>query len=160
MKGNWFPGAVLIGFGLYAFFQHSSYHPPFPVFTWPTILLIIGAAFLIHAYSGKDYEMILPGVILAGIGAHFHAARYFSLEANDTGIYFLIIAFGFFLLHLKTKKGLLYGWLFFTIAVFQLFYGKILDLFGRIENQIVQLSSFLPLALIAIGLYFLLFKRK
>ncbi|MCM3798046.1 DUF5668 domain-containing protein [Caldibacillus thermoamylovorans] len=79
MKKQMFPGIVLIGFGLYFFLQKFTIPVPAAVFSWPTILLIVGVALLIQAYRGGDFQLIVPGVLLVGLGIHFHLAQQWNI---------------------------------------------------------------------------------
>lgn len=74
-----FPGLILLGFGLYFYLEHSQIDILKEYLTLPTLLIIVGIAFLGQGYGGKDYEAILPGVILTGFGIHFHIVNRLSI---------------------------------------------------------------------------------
>lgn len=154
-----FPGMILIGFGIYFFLQHAgvSISPQF--YSWPTLLMIVGIAFLGQGYLGKDYEAILPGVILVGFGLHFHILSHFAFLANHIGSFILILALGFFLRYQKTHSGLFYALLFLILAVFLLFYDNISSYFGLLQNEVSVVWKFWPLLLIGLGILFV-FKNK
>lgn len=161
MKGQRiFPSVILIGFGLFFFLQQTNINWPWSIFTWPTMFIIVGIAFLIQAYGGKTYESILPGIIFFGLGIHFHLVNNLQYSFDHVGIIILFIALGFFLYYQKTKNGLLYGWLFLILAVFQLFYQKLFSMLGNLETTLADLSSIWPIILIVIGVYLFFFKRK
>ncbi|MCY9139245.1 LiaF transmembrane domain-containing protein [Peribacillus frigoritolerans] len=154
-----FPGIVLIGFGLYFFLEHSQIEIFPGFFSWPTLLCIVGAAFLIQAYSGNEYESILPGVILLGFGAHFHIAENLEMWPDDIGIFILIISLGFILRARKTNSGMFHGMVIFIVSITFLFYDKITTSFGIVETTTANIERFWPFALMAIGIYFLVRKK-
>ena len=71
-----FIGVLLIGFGLFFVLQQYSIPILSRFDTWPTILIILGMAFLAQGYLNKQPESILPGGILTGLGIHFHALHH------------------------------------------------------------------------------------
>lgn len=154
-----FPAIILIGFGIYFYLQQSKIEVFKEFYTWPTLLIIVGFAFLVQAYKAKDYEAILPGIILFGFGIHFHIVNIFSFWPNHIGSFILIIALGFLLRYQKLKTGLFQGLLFLVLAILLLFYDKIGKWFGLLENGLSFVWNFWPAILIIIGLFFL-FRKK
>lgn len=116
-----FPGIILIGFGAYFFLQQSNIPALQPLNTWPTLLMIVGIAFLFQGYGAKDYNAILPGVILFGFGLHFHVVNRLEIWPDHIGTFILIIALGFLLRHQKTGTGIFQGILFLILAALMLF---------------------------------------
>lgn len=156
-----FPGIILIGFGAYFLLQQMGITIFREFFTWPTLLLIVGIAFLGQGYSAGDSEAILPGVIMTGFGLHFHLAGVVSFWPNNTiGMLILIISIGFFLRFQKTNSGLFQAFLFLIIAVLLLFYDKVTGYFGLLQNGMNIVWKFWPVLLIVVGIYFLLKKKK
>ncbi len=155
-----FPGIILIGFGVFFFWQQSEISLFAGFISWPTLLMIVGIAFLCQGYGGKDYESILPGVILTGFGLHFHVVNYLSIWPNTMGTFILIIALGFLLRYQKLGTNLFYGILFLALAALLLFYDKVMGWFGLFENNITTFAQLWPFALILIGVYLLFLKRK
>lgn len=155
-----FPGVILIGFGLYFFLQQTGLNNIQPFLSWPTLLIVIGLAFLAEAYSGNEASGILPGVILTGFGIHFHVVNHFQFWSNDTGVFILIISLGFLMQYQKTKKGLFQGLLFLILAIITLFYDKVIEWLGILENRAFSLWQFWPIVLIIIGGYLLFIKKK
>ena len=155
-----FPGIVLIGFGLFFFLDGTPIQKFLPLFIWPTMLAILGIAFLIQGYGAKEYESIIPGVLFLGLGIHFYISQRYQVQFDHIGVIILMLALGFFLRHQKTKSGLFYGWLFFILAIFRLFYGEFVVWLGRLGKSLEQLDSFWPILLIASGVFVFLFKRK
>jgi hypothetical protein len=156
-----FPGIILIGFGAYFLLEQTGIHLFSQFFTWPTMLIIVGLAFLGQGYAEKDYEAILPGVIMFGFGLHFHlVSRFASWPHNTIGMLILIIALGFFLRFQKTSKGLFQAFLFLVLAVLLLFYDKIARYFGLLQNGMSFVWKFWPILLMVVGIYFILKKKK
>lgn len=151
-----FPGITLIGFGLYFLLERSHITIFKGFYSWPTLLCIVGLAFLIQAYYGKDHNVILPGIILFGFGAHFHLVKLLDTWPNHYGIFILIISIGFILQARKTKSGMFYGVTLCILAIFILFYDKVTSLLSLTQNVI----SFWPFVLMAFGVYVLFFRKK
>jgi len=155
-----FPGIILIGFGIFFFLQQTNLPLVAQFMTWPTLLMIVGVAFLCQGYAGTDYEAILPGVILTGFGFHFHVVNRLAIWPDALGVFILIIALGFLLRYQKTRNGLFQGVLFLSLAGLLLFYNQVMSWFGLLENKITIIGKFWPVALILVGAYLLFFKRK
>ncbi|MFJ7727131.1 LiaF transmembrane domain-containing protein [Neobacillus sp. NPDC097160] len=156
-----FPGIILIGFGAYFLLQQTGITLFQAFFTWPTLLIIVGIAFLGQGYSAREYEAILPGVIMSGFGLHFHFSGHLSFwPTNTIGMLILIISIGFFLRFQKTNNGLLQAFLFLILAVLLLFYDKIAGYFGLLQNGMNFIWKFWPALLIVVGIYFLLKRKK
>lgn len=154
-----FLAVVLIGIGFYFFLQQANITISQQVFTWPTLLMIAGAAFLGQGYIGKDYEAILPGVILIGYGLYYHILQSFPFWSNPAGSFILIIAIGCLLRWQKTHSGLFQALLFFILAIFLLFYDKFTSNFGLLQNGVSFVWKFWPILLIGYGV-FILYKKK
>ncbi|MGW8901901.1 LiaI-LiaF-like domain-containing protein [Heyndrickxia sporothermodurans] len=156
-----FPGIILLGFGLYFFLTQNNHVTMLKEYlTWPTLLIIVGIAFLGQGYGGKDAESILPGVILVGFGLHFHIAGKLAIWPDHIGVFILIISLGFLLRYQKTGNGLFHGILFLFISIVLLFDDEVLKWMGLLENKAASIINFWPFLLIAIGLYLLFIKRK
>ncbi|PLR93692.1 LiaI-LiaF-like domain-containing protein [Bacillus sp. T33-2] len=154
------PGIILIGFGIYFYLQQSNIAPFQEFYTWPTLMIIVGTAFLGQGYWGKDYEAILPGVILVGFGVHFHVVNRLEIWPDHMGTFTLIIALGFLLRYQKAGTGLFHGILFLVLAGLLLFYDRIAGYLGLLENGMAAAWKFWPAALVLIGIYLLFIKKK
>jgi hypothetical protein len=154
-----FPGVILIGFGAYFFLQQTQINLFKEFYTWPTLLMIVGIAFLGQAYIAKDYEAILPGTILLGFGIHFHVEHKLDVWPDHIGAFVLILALGFLLRYQKLRTGLFNGLLFLILAGLLLFYDKMVGWFGIIEDGMSLAWKFWPAILILAGLV-LLFKKE
>lgn len=155
-----FPGIILIGFGMFFFWQQAKISLFAEFISWPSLLMIVGIAFLCQGYGGKEYESIFPGVILTGFGFHFHIVNRLSIWPNSLGVFILIIALGFLLRYQKLGTNLFYGLLFLALACLLLFYDKVMSWFGMLETNIANFAQLWPFALILIGVYLLFFKKK
>ncbi|WP_019154715.1 LiaF transmembrane domain-containing protein [Robertmurraya massiliosenegalensis] len=155
-----FPGIILVGFGGYFFLEQSTITVFEGLHTWPTLLIIVGLAFLFQGYLAKDHEAILPGVILTGFGLHFHVINHLTIWPNSIGAFILIIALGFLLRYQKVGAGLFQGLLFLVLAILLLFNEKIMGWLGFLENGVTSILTYWPLLLIVIGGYLLFVKKK
>lgn len=159
-KQRIFPGIILLGFGTFFLTQQYDIALFNGFDTWPTLLAIVGIAFLFQGYMAKDYEAILPGVILFGFGLHFHITDRLAIWPDSIGIFILIIALGFLLRAQKLGAGLLQGILFLALAILLLFQEKMAGWLSFLEDGIGELWKFWPVLLIAFGLYLLFMKKK
>ncbi|TYS19656.1 hypothetical protein FZC78_01100 [Rossellomorea vietnamensis] len=161
MKGQrLFPGMILIGFGIYFYLQQSNISIFREFYTWPTLLIIVGIAFLAQGYKGKDYEAILPGTILTGFGLHFHISSHIAIWPDHIGVFILIISLGCLLRYQKTGNGLFQGVLFLILAIILLFYDKVLLWLGILQGGVNIIRDFWPLIIVIIGIYLLFIKKK
>lgn len=156
---RYFPAIILIGFGSYFLLQQMQIQVFQSFYSWPTLLMIVGIAFLFQAYGAKEYEAILPGIILTGFGFHFHIINHLSIWPDHIGSFILIISLAFLLKYLKTGSGLLQGLLFLALASLMLFYDQVLEWFGLLQNEASSVWQFWPIILIGAGL-FLILKNK
>ncbi|WP_102274383.1 LiaI-LiaF-like domain-containing protein [Cytobacillus massiliigabonensis] len=157
---RFFPGIILIGFGAYFYLEQSNIPVLQPYFTWPSLLIIIGVAFLFQGYGAKEYYAILPGVILTGFGLHFHVVNRLELWPDHIGVFILILALGLLLQQQKTGSGLFQGLLFLLLSILLLFYDRVIVWLGLLENGVSNVWKFWPVILILIGGYFLFIKKK
>lgn len=155
-----FPGIVLIGFGAYFFLEQSGIELLKKYYTWPTLLLIVGIAFLCQGYLTRDHDAILPGTILTGLGAHFHLAGKVESWPPDTGTFMAFIALGFLLRYQKTGTGLFQGLLFLAVAIMLIFTDKVGALFGQAGDSMALIWKFWPAILLAIGAWLVFAKRR
>lgn len=158
-RKQFFPGIILIGFGAYFFMQQSQITLFDQFYKWPTLLIIVGIAFLFQGYGAKDHESILPGVILTGFGIHFHVAGKLEIWPDHIGSFILIIALALLLRYQKTRDGFFQGVLFLIIAVLLLFYDRVVKWLGLLENNISLIWNFWPVVLVGFGVYFLAKKK-
>ncbi|OCA91281.1 hypothetical protein A8F94_05320 [Bacillus sp. FJAT-27225] len=155
-----FPGVILVGFGLYFFLEQSGFTALKQYYTWPTLLVIVGVAFLCQGYMARDHDAILPGIILAGFGLHFHVAGKVAFWPNHIGTFVAIIALGFLLQYQKTGKGLLNGLLFLVVATLLLFTDKVGIWLNVVESSVSLIWKFWPVLMVVIGAWMLFFRKK
>jgi hypothetical protein len=153
------PGIILIGYGIYFYLDQANIVLFQQFHTWPTLMAIIGLAFLVQGYWGRDYDSILPGAILFGLGVHFHVVGRLAVWPDHLGAFILIIALGFLLRYQKSGNGLAFGILFLIVAALLLFYDSIAGWFGVLESGFAAIWNFWPAALILLGIYLLMKKR-
>ncbi len=152
-----FPGILFIGVGL--FFLLHQFNIPYvdQLVRWPSILVILGFAFLLQSYMNKDYGSLFPGTLLLLLGIHFHMLFFLSTWPSHWSMYTCIVGLSFLHVYAKTKKdGLLPGIILLVISALGFFSGGVVTWFQSITDM---LERFWPLFLIALGIY-LLFKRK
>ncbi|GIN71094.1 putative membrane protein YsxD [Bacillus sp. J14TS2] len=153
-------GIILFGFGIYFLLQYYQLSLFQGFYSWPTLFVIVGIAFLVNGYAGKDYSFIFPGVLLTGIGLHFHITQHLAVTIDISGIFLLLISIGLFLTYVKTGNGLFQGILFLAISLLLLFFDKLKE--GLLKNgqSIAWIDQAWPYLFIVFGLYFLFFHKR
>ena len=120
-KQHTFTAYILIGIGVYFLIRQLDL-PIFDNFySWPTFLMIFGVAFLIHSYSTKEYNNIFTGVLLLGLGIHFHGLENYDFWFDHWSVFALIVGLAFLARFLKTKKGLIPATILIGIALLMIF---------------------------------------
>ncbi|WP_246940949.1 LiaI-LiaF-like domain-containing protein [Bacillus pinisoli] len=159
-KQSVFPGIVLIGIGLYFLLDQLHFTALQVFYSWPTLLVIIGVAFLAQAYTSRDYQNIIPGVILTGIGVHFHLITLFSIWPDHWAMFTLIIGLAFLLRYQQTKSGLLPGLVLLVLSIVALFYQEVVGWLSWVSSVVSIVEKYWPIVLIAAGIYLLFIKKK
>lgn len=155
-----FSGIILIGFGLYFLLKEFNIQFFADFYTWPTLLIIVGIAFLIQGYRGNDYSNILPGVIFTGFGLHFHLVNKLDIWPDHIGTFILIIALGFLLQNQKSGQGIVNGMLFLLLAILLLFYQDIIQSLGFLKLEDNTVSIIIPILFLLTGSYYLFIQKK
>ncbi|GIN55944.1 LiaI-LiaF-like domain-containing protein [Lederbergia ruris] len=153
-------GMILFGFGIYFLLQYYHFSLFHGFYSWPTLFVIVGIAFLINGYAGKDYPFIFPGVLLTGMGIHFHIAQQLDTTIDISGIFLLLISIGLLLTYVKTGNGLFQGILFLAISLFLLFIDKLKEWMLNNGHSIAWMDQAWPYLLMVFGLYFLFFHKR
>src|SRR5690625_6389342 len=83
-KQNIFIAYILIGFGVYFLIKQLNLTLFENFYSWPSFLIIIGIAFLIHSYSFLEYSNIFTGVFLLGLGIHFLGLENYDRSEEHT----------------------------------------------------------------------------
>ena len=154
-----FPGTLLLGIGLYFLLQQMDIQLFDGFYSWPTILCIMGIAFLIPAYSGGENDAVLPGVILFGYGLHFHLSGKVEAWPDHIGSLLLITSVALILQERRSNAPLLPGAVLFIISLVTLYYDKMTDWLDESGTGIANPGQYWPFLLIAIGLFFLIRKK-
>ncbi|WP_407272639.1 LiaI-LiaF-like domain-containing protein [Radiobacillus sp. PE A8.2] len=158
-KQNAFIGYLLVGIGIYFLLRQLQFPILTNFYSWPTLLIIIGLAFLLHSYIANDYKNLFPGVIVLGLGIHFHGLNHYGFWVDHWGVYPFIIAIAFLLRFQKTKNGLVPGLILLVISLFAIFSTNKPSWFRWVDQVIGVLENFWPVVLIVLGAY-LLFRKK
>src|SRR5690625_6058906 len=158
-KQNSFIAYLLIGIGTYFLIKQLDLALFDNFYSWPTILIIIGVVFLINSYSTHEYEHIFTGVLLLGLGIHFHGVENYEFWIDHWSMYTLIAGIAFMIRYLRTHRGLIRGLILIGISIILIFSVTLHDAFKwfYVVNHI--LDSFWPFILIALGFY-VLFKKR
>lgn len=156
-------GAILILVGLLALAQQFIHLDWLGLAFLPALALIFSAAGLIY----KKIGLIIPGGILAGIGAGAIASETFALpEPQDGGRFLLIFAGGWALitlfsivLHLRDRQQEIAWWALIPGTIIGLVGAAIL-IGGNALKALEILGQGWPVILIAIGLYIILRRKQ
>lgn len=154
-KQNSLIAYILIGLGIYFLLRELRV----PIFTdfysWQTLLIILGIAFLLHSYRSGTHEHIFTGVLLFGIGIHLHGVQHFDFWIDHWGVYLVIIGLALLFRYLKTRSGLLAGTLFLVIGMLLIYSQQFNEYFFWIDDAVSIVERFWPVLLIILGLVWL-----
>src|SRR5699024_5983790 len=78
-------------------------------------------AYLIYGFTIKNEDAIFIGVILTGLGIHFHGIEYYRFWFDHWSIFALIFGLAYMIRFWRTKKGFIPGVILLTIAFFMIF---------------------------------------
>lgn len=157
-KRNSFTGYVLVGIGTYFLLRELEIPVLKNFYSWPTLLMIIGVALIIHSYNSRDYQHLFSGTILAGLGIHFHGLENYDFWVDHWAVYPLIVGIAFLVRYIKTKNGLFPAVVLIGFSAIMLSSVRIPAWLGWIYTAIDYLQKFWPIVLIVLGIYFL--KKK
>lgn len=158
-KQNSFAAYILIGIGLYFLIKQINLPVLADFYSWPTLLIIVGIALLIHSYSAKDYQNLFSGTIVLGLGIHFHGLNHYSFWINHWAMFPLIIGIAFIVRFLRTKNGLFPGIILIGVSMLMIFSIDVPEWLSWIYIVFDFLEKFWAIALIILGV-FLLKKKK
>lgn len=146
---------ILIGIGLFFLVRELKV----PIFTdfysWQTLLIIIGSAFLIYSYQSKNYQHIFTGTLILGIGIHLHGVEHYSFWIDHWGIYVIILGLAFLLRSIKIKSGFFLGFLFLGIGGLAVFSEQFNRYFHWMNDLSHFIERFWPILLILLGIVLL-----
>ncbi|HLR40810.1 MAG TPA: DUF5668 domain-containing protein [Virgibacillus sp.] len=157
-KQNSFAAYILIGVGAYFLLKQLDLPILHDFYSWPTLLIIVGIALLIHSYSAKDYQNLFSGTVVLGLGVHFHGLHNYPFWIDHWAMYPLIIGIAFIVRFLRTKNGLLPGTLLIGISLLMIFSENVPEWLDWIYIVIDFLEKFWAIAIILLGI--LLLKKK
>lgn len=155
-KNSVLPGLILIMIGLYFLLKQFNISFPYSeiIFSWQSILVLIGAIMSFQGFSNKDDNKMFGGIILLGLGIYFHATGPFQVLNGHWAYYTLIISIAFFMKYFVNKRdGLAPAFVLLAISAMALFSGTITSWFQDFQ-------AFWPVLLIGLGIYFLFFKKN
>lgn len=156
-KQNILYGVVLIGIGAYFLLNQFHFAYAHQLYSWPTILIFIGIAFLIQSHFGKDPNSLFPAVILIGLGIHFHAVYHIPHWPSGWPVYLFIVGLAFIIRASYTKKnGFFMGLILIIIGLLGMFDQFVQHFLFHFTGYINQ---FWPILLILIGIYILIKKK-
>lgn len=150
---------ILIGLGVYFLIRQLELTLFANFYSWPTFLIIIGIAFLIYSYTTKESNNIFTGVLLLGLGIHFHGLENYDFWFDHWSAFALIIGLAFLFRFFKTKRGLIPASILIGIAILMIFSVTLPSWFQWIYGVADFIETFWPVALIVVGIY-LLRKKK
>ncbi|MFC4556594.1 LiaI-LiaF-like domain-containing protein [Virgibacillus kekensis] len=159
MKTRYSPLAyILIGTGIFFLLKELK----LPIFTdfysWPTLLIIVGAALLFHGYKAKDHQHLFSGTVILGLGIHFHGKQHYIFWVDNWAVYILIIGIAYIIRALKTKKGYLIGIVLISVSLLLIFSVELPAPLNKVYQVTAVLDTFWPVILIVLGFYWL--KKK
>ena len=155
---RYFTCTILIGFGFFYLLRSIDFTLFQPYYSWATLSILLGLAFLLQSRFGGQAEFLLPGVIFTGYGLHQYIAGKLEYWPGEQVIIFLLIGLGLLLIYLKKGIGKGAGIRFLALSVLLIFYAQILS-FLVVSNYADTFSTYWPAALILAGL-FILYKKK
>lgn len=158
-KQNSFAAYILIGIGFYFLIKQLNLPILTDFYSWPTLLIIVGIALLIHSYAAKDYQNLFSGTVVLGLGIHFHGLNHYSFWIDHWAMFPLIIGIAFIVRFLRTKNGLLPGIILIGVSMLMIFSIDVPEWLSWIYIVIDFLEQFWAIALIVLGI-FLLKKKK
>lgn len=157
-KQNNLTAYLLIVIGVYFLLKQFN----IPILTtfssWPTLIILIGIAFLLNSYATKDYGNLFSGVLILGLGIHFHGLNNYPNWIDHWAVYPFIIGIAYLIRFFKTKSGLLPGLILVGFSSIMIFSITMPTWFNFIYRVSDILEKFWPLAIIILGVYIL--KKK
>lgn len=146
-----FPGMVLLGLGVYFLLRQLEIPAIDNYLSWPVIVMVVGLAFIISSFFGRDKGAVVPGGITFFIGVHFFALEHISEWPDHWSMYPGAVGMGFLLSFLRTLE------IGYLVPSGILLAFPIL-LLGFQGEQWIQ--HWWPMALIVLGLFMVFGKGK
>jgi uncharacterized membrane protein len=159
-KQSVFYGIMFVGLAVFLLLDQLESPLTAKLYSWPSVLLLVGIAMIVQAYKSQDFQQLLPGMILMTLGIHFHAVALFAFWPKHLGMVLLMIAISALLSSRKNKSSFLQGLFLFILAMIMMFSDQLKAWTALLEQNANNVWKFWPLLLLIIGLYLLFFKRK
>ncbi|MFD1362905.1 LiaI-LiaF-like domain-containing protein [Lentibacillus salinarum] len=153
-----FAAYVLIGVGVFFLLREFDIPIITDFYSWPTLLIIIGMALLIHSYTAKDYQHLFSGTIVLGLGIHLHGLSHYPFWIDHWAVYPLLVGIAFIVRSLRTRRGLFVGIVISSLSVFLILSVRLPAAFHWVYDVMAWLDRLWPLILIGIGIFWL--KKK
>ncbi|WP_017726698.1 LiaI-LiaF-like domain-containing protein [Halalkalibacterium ligniniphilum] len=152
-----FTGVLLTGLGGYFLLQQYPLPYREQLLTWPSIFVLLGLAFSIQFLFSRDNGSLFPGLLLLGLGLHYHGIAFFPFWPSHWAMLTLILGLSYSILYLKTKQGGL--GLGLALLLFSLFMLFSTNVFLWSKNILTLFDGFWPFALILFGVFLLMRRR-
>ncbi|MCP8617029.1 LiaI-LiaF-like domain-containing protein [Salirhabdus salicampi] len=159
-QSNGFTGLFLIGLGIYFILRHNFVPILENFYSWPTIIMLVGIAFLLNGYIYKKFDDLLPGIVIFGLGVHFHMLIYSSTWKDLWAMYLLIVGLGFLVRYQKSRKGFWPGISMLVLAILGLISAYRPDWVHLPQLIAVDNHFVIPIIVIIVGIYILFMNKK
>lgn len=157
-KQNSFTAYMLIAIGLYFLLKQLDLPLLSRFSSWPTLLILIGLAFLIHSYTVKEHSNLFSGALILLLGIHFHGLQNYPKWIDHWAVFPLIIGITYIVRYLQTKKGLIPGLTLIIFSSLMIFSIAVPTWLNWVYQLADLLEKYWPIAIIILGLYLL--KKK
>ncbi|AQU76003.1 LiaF transmembrane domain-containing protein [Priestia megaterium] len=159
-KQSMFFGVLLVGFGIFFLLNELHMSIAAKVYTWPVLLILIGAALLTESALSQGHSNLLASYILITLGIHFYVSEQIPFWPTNISMVVFMVAISFLLSARKAKSGFFQGGTLLIIAILMMFSDRLKLFLPKVEDGVNYLTTFWPILLLLVGLYLLFFKRK
>ncbi|MQR88549.1 hypothetical protein GFV16_21985 [Bacillus megaterium] len=159
-KQSMFFGVLLVGFGIFFLLNELHMSIAAKIYTWPVLLILIGAALLTESALSQDHSNLLASYILITLGIHFYVSEQIPFWPTNISMVVFMVAISFLLSARKAKSGFFQGGTLLIIAILMMFSDRLKLFLPKVEDGVNYLTTFWPILLLLVGLYLLFFKRK
>jgi hypothetical protein len=159
-KQSMFFGVLLVGFGIFFLLNELHMSIAAKIYTWPVLLVLIGAALFTESALSQDHSNLLASYILITLGIHFYVSEQIPFWPTNISMVVFMVAISFLLSARKAKSGFFQGGTLLIIAILMMFSDRLKLFLPKVEDGVNYLTTFWPILLLLVGLYLLFFKRK
>lgn len=149
---------LLIGLGIFYLLKQLDLPVLHDFYGWPTILMIIGLAFLMNSFINKDYQNIFTGTFLLGLGIHFHGLHHYAFWLEHWSVFVLLVGISLLTRSIWTKNGFISAVTITLFALFMLFNDQVAKKYEWTADLMDWIQKFWPIIFIILGIYLL--RRK